>query len=136
MNALWFSRHQPTPEQKLDALKMGYELVAVEQGMELGKVSLDTGEQLVTLAQELWALALKNECEVILGVWATPLLGLIGQTAVEAVVRGDWSPKHIACYGSWNVARAKEGEKPTFQHRAFIWLGCLDVRVAHVAENW
>ena len=126
MNAVWFSRHSPTPEQVADAEAMGFRITGEVMGMRLGARSIESQEDLVTTLHELRAHAQANMARAIFGVFPTPLLAAMANTAETAVHRGDWCPRDLACFASWNVSRSPEGGRPTFTHHKWLHVGSMN----------
>ena len=123
-NAVWFSRHQPTQAQLAECAARGWNIVALDEGMELGSLSIMDDGDVNAVGSALLALAKEHTAAVIVGVWASPLQEVIARTAQDAVQRGDWHG--VECYAAWNVSRPTEGGKPVFAHRRFCEVGRLD----------
>lgn len=123
--ALWFSRHNPTPEQLEDALKNGFKIVEIETGLELGKRELSGETAASQMVEELLNLAEQKKAAAIFGVFPTRLLGWMALVALEAVVKGEFRPTDLPCYSSVNASRPVEGGKPTFVHQGWAYVGRL-----------
>ena len=122
-NAVWFSRHTPTKDQREDLRERGFTLVGVEEGMTLGALNLDNDDGVRAVTQRLSKLCAETSAHLIVGVFPTPLLGVLHRIAEGAVWSGRWPKPAIPCWAAWNVARSQEGEKPTFEHRQFVQVG-------------
>jgi hypothetical protein len=107
--AVWFSRHKPTAEQVVGAEELGFAIVAVDQGMTLGRQMIDTEEALNWMEDALVNLCSNHNTQVVMGVVPVPLRRVCGRI-----------PEGIEFWESWNVNRAKEGEKPVFAHRDWV----------------
>jgi len=128
--AIWFSRHNPTPEQFEDAKRLGFELIAIPSGMGLGAMSLNDNGDTKAVVSALLGLCVDSGAQALFGVFPTPILCQIHRTAQDAVQRGQNTPQgegigDVLCFASWNVQRSLEGGKPTFQHKAWLPIGCL-----------
>ena len=128
--AIWFSRHQPTPEQIEDAKRLGFDLAVIPEGMVLGAMSLNDDGDTRAVVTALLGICSKTDAKAIFGVFPTPILCQIHRTAQDAVQRGQNTPQgegigDVPCFASWNVQRSQEGGKPTFQHKAWLPIGHL-----------
>ena len=129
--ALWFSRHQITQSQIEDAAKLGFSIVVSHKGMTLGAMDIKDSSDLKDCVKELVAHCSEVGAEAIFGVFPPPILGLIAITMTDIIetgmqletpnARGDFP-----CYASWNILRAKEGERPTFEHKEWVYIGMLN----------
>lgn len=118
--ALWFSRHAPSAAQLDEVRGMGYEFVALEDGLRLGAINLaDDGDLNAVLSAVLGLAA-----EAVYGVFAAPVQECLHRTANDAVQAGEWG-RVLTCYAAWNVQRSQDGGKPTFAHRRFCCVGAL-----------
>jgi len=116
--ALWFSRHLPTADQLSDAEKIGFTIVNIPDGMEMGARNLNNKEEVRQIMQDLIVAAEKSEAAAIFGAFPSPILEYCHYSGYT-----NGEPIHL--YSSWNVNRAKEGEKPTFAHLAWCQIGEL-----------
>lgn len=99
--AVWFSRHQPTPEQ----IKEMEGEFRVEYALDLGARDLNSTDEVSAILQELR----DRNPAAIFGVFPAPLLAGFAR-----------NPGVIRCYAAWNINRSKEGEKPSFEHKGFL----------------
>ncbi len=105
---IWFSRHEPTPEQRT-----GVDFLAVEEGKAWGATTLDTDDDVTRVVRALQDICEREKCWRIYGVFPVPIMGRFDPEGT------------IQCYGAWNVNRAAEGQKPTFHHKRWICIGLL-----------
>lgn len=130
--AIWFSRHQPTEKQLAEALDMGYEIMAIEDGMRLGAIQLTDDGDVKAVLTALFALIAEHKAEAIFGVPSTPVMRQMRQTANDAILRGWWNESDILFYAAWNVDRAPEGQKPQFHHKRWELVG----RISNASLRW
>lgn len=129
--AIWFSRHTPTPAQIEDAARMGYALTVTETGTRLGTMDIaDNGDIKAVVSALLGHVAAQNAA-AIFGVFAAPILAQLARTADDIRVRGECVEPNGAdgdypCFAAWNVMRAGEGQKPTFEHQQWLGIGRLN----------
>ena len=116
--ALWFSRHLPTADQLTDAEKIGFTIIRIPAGIVMGARELKDKEEVRQLVLQLISEAEESEASAIFGVFPVPILEYCHYSGYT-----DGMPIHL--YSSWNVNRAKEGEKPTFAHLAWCQIGEL-----------
>jgi len=129
MNALWFSRHQPTAAQVAEIEARGYTLVAIEEGMRLGAIPINSTEQVQLVWQDLVALARAGySAHAVFGVFPVPLAATWLKAGTVQACDG---LQPIPTYGAWNVQRSTEGGRPTFCHKEWMHVGFmpLDVRL-------
>ena len=129
-NVLWFSRHQPTSAQLAECEQRGWNVVALDQGMELGARNILDDGDVYAIGEALLGLAADHNAAVIIGVWTAPMQEALARTAQDAVQKGEWSG--VECYAAWNVTRPAEVGKPAFEHRRFCAVG----RLAAGALRW
>jgi hypothetical protein len=110
-NAMWISRHEMSEKQNEEIKSLGYELVESEIGKKLGCVNINSNEDLTIYAEELWETIEKGNVKAIFGVFPTPVLEWFFQ------IRAGINP--VKVYSAWNVNRAEEGQKPSFEHKCF-----------------
>ena len=110
--AIWLSRHQPTADQLSEIRNMGFEIVELEKGIELGKVNIQTEQELAQLAEQVHELSNDSYAMVIFGVFPPPLMEAVRHQAGRRDM-----------YSSWNVQRSDEGGAPTFTHLRFCKVG-------------
>ena len=115
--AIWFSRNRPTTEQLADSAWPGsyVELLGVEEGMALGAKEIRTAADVKFVLDGLQALIRKYGAQQIRGVFPAPIQSEIA-TAVSTTV---------TCLASWNIQRSLEGEKPSFSHFKWVFVGRL-----------
>jgi hypothetical protein len=115
--ALWFSRHEPTPDQLKEISELGYELVEVEEGKALGAVAINSVVELRNLHDNLLRLAIRTGATAVFGVYPVPL---------QSMLFGRWGDGFsVIAYAAWNISRPVEGGKPTFEHFMFKIVGEL-----------
>jgi len=129
-NVLWFSRHQPTPEQLSEIASHGWQIAGIDDGIKLGAMNLMDDGDVHAVGTALLSLAEEHSAVAIIGVWTAPMQELLARTAQDAVQRGEWDG--VECYAAWNVTRPVEGGKPVFEHRRFCAVG----RLADAALRW
>ncbi|MDQ0290997.1 hypothetical protein [Oligosphaera ethanolica] len=129
-NVIWFSRHQPTATQLAECEQRGWNVVALDQGIELGARNIMDDGDVYAIGQALLGLAAEHNAAAIIGVWAAPMQEALARTAQDAVQKSEWSG--VECYAAWNVTRPVEGGKPVFEHRRFCAVG----RLAASALRW
>lgn len=129
-NVLWFSRHQPTPEQLSEIASRGWQIAGIDDGIKLGAMNLMDDGDVHAVGAALLSLAQEHSAVAIIGVWTAPMQELLARTAQDAVQRGEWDG--VECYAAWNVTRPVEGGKPVFEHRRFCAVG----RLAAAALRW
>lgn len=86
--AIWYSRHDPTPEQLTDARGFGYEIVAIDDGKLLGAKNLQDNGDVKAVVLALFDLIDKHKSGAIFGVPPVPILGQMQRTAADAIERG------------------------------------------------
>ena len=121
--AIWFSRHQPTPEQIDDAARMGWQIVGIPEGMALGAVNID--DNAADVAESIRALAREHGARAVFGVFPTPILALAARAIDAAILSGVSTPEDLGLYAAHNVSRTPEGGKPTFTHKAWHWISMI-----------
>lgn len=121
--ATWFSRHTPTPAQVAEAKSMGYTLVDIDEGKRIGAFKILDNGDVRSVCTLLLGTASESGASAVFGVFPVPLQGQLARTAQDAVQSGEW--QGVVCYASWNVNRAPEGEKPTFEHAGWVCVGRL-----------
>jgi hypothetical protein len=119
VNVLWVSRHAPTAEQIADLASKGHQVVALDEGMSLGARSLNDLAEVNDLVEQVISLATEHEAQAVYGVFAAPVQSRLAENVAEQKGYG------ISCYAAWNVSRSVEGGKPTFSHKAFLWVGYM-----------
>ena len=124
VNAIWFSRHEPTEAQVSEIECMGFDLVGVEAGKVIGGIAITTGN-LPVIVNQIKGIAFEHKAFGIFGVFPTPILKEINKTAENAVVNGRWQDTDILCYSAHNIQRTVEGGKPTFVHQSWDRIGRL-----------
>lgn len=117
--AAWFSRHEPTPAQIDEAAAYGYDIVAIEEGITLGSVSINDADTLELVMDSIKGLLIMEDATAIFGVFPVPVLAYMRRTQLGndgAIVN---------CYSSWNVSRTPEGGRPTFEHKEWCLIGAM-----------
>lgn len=132
MKAVWFSRHEPTPEQLSGADGLGFEIVAIEEGRSLGAMALDDDASTLSVLTSLLMLVDRHGANAIFGVASTRTLEMIHATAEDAVLLGDWRASDTPFWSARNIQRAAEGGKPTFQHAGWRVIG----RLSRASLRW
>jgi len=129
--AIWFSRHQPTTGQMEDAARMGYALTTTFHSTALGGKDLADNGDVLAVVSSLLGHCADTGATAIFGVFAAPILAQLARTSEDIRVRGDiqapsGSDGDFPCFAAWNVMRAVEGGKPTFEHREWVGIGQLN----------
>jgi hypothetical protein len=106
-------------EQLADLEAKGHQIVGLSEGMALGSRSINTPAELGDMIERIEGLAAQHAASAVYGVFSAPV-----QSVIADRTSGD-TGVGLACYASWNVSRSEEGGKPTFAHRAFLWVGIL-----------
>ena len=114
------SRHAATEKQLAEIAAKEFTLVCAKEGRELGEFSINSEDDQVWFSETVIDLIEKNEIRGIFGVFSTPVLELMAHRAEDGAL-----DEAAHCWAAWNVNRAKEGEKPTFDHLRFCWVGYL-----------
>ncbi len=133
-NAVWFSRHEPTVEQIKDAARMGYIIVGVVAGRELGAFNMTMGEDINCVLRSIRGLIEFNKAMAVFGVPSTPILNVMAiemetEMTAEDVENGrqdaheGYFKRTVPFYAAWNVQRSVEGGKPTFEHNGWFQVG-------------
>ena len=123
-NVIWFSRHQPTPEQLAEIASEGNALVDLGEGIALGSRSIDSEEDRNEVIMRIRELARKHSASAIYGVFPAPVLGVMCSNYV-GVSYDDTPGRGLHCFSAWNVTRSIDGEKPSFSHKKFLFIGML-----------
>jgi len=124
--AVWFSRHQPTAEQISGAAALGFEITGIETGKRLGAMDLRDNGDVRACLTALLAQVSEAKAAAIFGVPSTPVAAQFARTAHEAVERGEVrAGTDVPFLAAWNVQRAADGGKPTFEHREWCLVGWL-----------
>lgn len=123
--ALWISRHEATIAQLVQLSAREVTLVAEVEGKELGSRNLATDEDVETFMTDLHALIRQEKAEEVYGVFAVPVQHKLVQETMEICERtgAGWEDPIVSCFSAWNIQRTVEGQKPTFEHKRFIWVG-------------
>jgi len=123
--ALWVSRHEATQEQLKELAATGDMLVALEEGKELGSRNLAADEDVEAFMTTLHALIRREGVEAVYGVFAVPVQHKLVQETMEICARTEagWEDPTADCFSAWNIQRTGEGQKSTFEHKRFIWVG-------------
>jgi hypothetical protein len=117
IDVVWFSRHAPSKEQLADLAATGHQIVGLAEGMALGAMSVNDQKDLDELSRQLVGLISKYGAQALYGVFATPMQAKLVENAVGRSGYG------VSCFAAWNTSRSEEGGKPTFAHKAFLWVG-------------
>ncbi len=129
-NVLWFSRHQPTPEQLSEIASHGWQIAGIDDGIKLGAMNLMDDGDVHAVGTALLALAQEHSAVAIIGVWTAPMQELLVRTAQDSVQMGWWCG--VPCYAAWNVTRPVVNGSPRFEHRRFCSVG----RLSAAALRW
>ena len=130
MKALWFSRHNPTPEQLAAIMAMGYELTPedIKDGMEWGAKDCSTVEQALEIRQWIGS---KEQVKKLIGVRVFGVfpveLRWLAFDTIEAHADGINMPGEVSVglMESVNDSRSVEGGKPTFKFLKWRQTGVL-----------
>lgn len=122
-NAIWFSRHNPSAEQLAEIAGEGNALVAIEEGIALGSRNINSEDDLDDVVRHIRALARKHSAWTIYGVFPVPVLGVM--CSYVGVSYDDTPGRGLHCFSAWNVTRSNDGEKPSFSHKKFLFIGML-----------
>ena len=125
MKAIWFSRHAPSTAQLNEIAAMGFELIATNEGMQLGATNMTNSDDIHAVISSLLSLASYLEARACFGVFAAPIQEAINASADRAILRGDYVGTELACYAAWNIARANGDGKPSFEHKRWCCVGTL-----------
>jgi len=111
---LWISRHQPTEQME--------DLLVTDIGLELGARNLTTSSDIDDYMEAL-ANLVDSRFERIAGV-----AGVFPPAVLERFKRSmeahHLQPVRILpVYAAWNINRAAEGEKPTFEFHSWCHIG-------------
>ncbi len=109
---LWFSRHNPSPEQLATA-----ELIISDEVTKLASLNINTCAELDYVMAELRQLLWSSGVEYLYGVFPVPV-----QSRFDHFGQG-----FIKCFGAWNVNRAAEGQKPCFEHKDWCLVGYISI---------
>ena len=122
--SIWFSRHQPTAEQLSDAQNMGFEIIAITEGIALGSIAIQDGGDILDVSEKIRAFACEVGAVAVHGVFPVPLMGEIAKVTRRLYTQGVHMRTTLEAYASWNVSRTPEGAaKPTFNHKEWIYVG-------------
>ena len=106
MQALWFSRHQPTPEQVAEIKRMGYELVEVDTGIKVGGIEIVTDADVDSVVRDLVLTANWHQACAIFGVFPAPVLERFWEFKIG-----------MRLFSAWNVRRSQNGGTASFAHK-------------------
>jgi len=116
---IWFSRHEPTPAQVSD---MGQtdapEAVRLIKLTDLASKTLDSDEDVDSVMDAIR----EHRADAVYGVFPPAIQSEI--TRESMALAQDFGP-HTHFHGAWNVNRAEEGERPSFEHLRFVVVGCI-----------
>ena len=108
---------------------MGFEITAIEPGKTLGAVDIRDNGDVKAVVSGVLAQVAEHKAAAIFGVPSAPILAQIARTATEAVLRQGFRKPDggengdVPFYAAWNVQRSVEGQKPTFAHRSWEYIG-------------
>lgn len=120
MKAIWFSKVPPTSAQLEDAARIGYNIVAIEEGITLGRVDLNDHRTLNMVMDRLKGLLFTEDATVILGVFPVPVLSYMWQTYYDEGAL-------ISCHSPWRVKRTLEDGSFTLEHLEWCLVGFMRV---------
>jgi len=107
--AVWFSRDEPTKEQLQNALEIGYAIVGIDKGRELGSREINDREELDLICRELEGFILDERASAVFGVFPVPILERVFSV----------NNFGMAMYSAWNRKRFKKGSASANEH--FVW---------------
>ncbi|MDD2479337.1 MAG: hypothetical protein PHS31_05560 [Victivallaceae bacterium] len=125
MKAFWFSRHTPTEAQVQELESLGYELIVNDASYQLGNIELTNDDTVAAVLIGILSVCDLVGAKVCAGVFPVPIAQAAMRTADEAIAAGDYLPGTITLMAAWNVNRAAEGGRPTFEHKRFCRVGIL-----------
>jgi hypothetical protein len=116
MNALWFSRHEPTNRQREEIALLGFSLIAMRWGLEMGSTEINSDTSLDALMEDLRDRAEEVDARAVFGVFPVP---------IQSKLHGSGDEGNCPCFGAWNIRRSSDGGPPTFAHKCFLQVGFL-----------
>lgn len=128
--AVWYSRHEPTPAQLENIKNLGFELVDVPKGRELGAISIQSDEQASEVFEQIKKLVRNNKAYAVFGVYSTDILALLFYKAfmnVHSGVNEEEDAVEVPCFAASNSSRSEEGRSPQFIHRSWREIGMMSV---------
>lgn len=100
---------RPTDDQLKEISNMGFGIVNLERGMDIGRINFQTENEVRVIADMICAI---EDVKAIFGVFPAPL-----QEALN------WTRGLKPMYSAWNVQRMEEGKPATFTHLRFCKVG-------------
>jgi len=120
MKAVWFSRHNPTPEQIQNASEMGFEIVGIEEGKIAGAMEIKNDYSRNEVVDKIGEMIKKYSPSAIFGVPSTPIISIMYHNMRPAFTQAFVV---YPFYAAWNIQRSIEGQKPTFSHYSWEKIG-------------
>ena len=111
---IWFSRHALTPAQLAELKEEHGDDVRILIPSALSSKELNTEDDALDVHDKLCTYAAKHRACAIYGVLAAPMFYAIDE-------RNTYPRLKLPFYTAWNVQRTKQGEKPTFEHKRFVF---------------
>jgi len=110
---------------------MGYALTTTAEGTALGGKDLADNGDVLAVVSALLGHCADTGAVAIFGVFAAPLLAQLARTSEDIRVSGEIKEPSggagdYPCFAAWNIMRAVEGGKPTFEHREWVGIGRLN----------
>ena len=96
-------------------LRRSYEIAVLDLGISLGSISLRSIDDVHYIIYELVNLCTDTGATMVAGVFPAPIQAFLHMSCDTGF--------SIPCFASWNVMRALEGEKPSFEHKQFVLVG-------------
>ncbi len=115
--ALWFSRHDPTPEQLKEIQEMGLQLVQSDALKALASKEINDEAILAAIFFDLMLISIRLDAKTFFGVFPAPMQSMLNSHPIA------WGEYKNMFYSAWNVKRTKEGSPATFQHYKFVLVG-------------
>ena len=107
--------------------------MAVAEGMEVGGRGLQDENDVAQAIGAIQALVAEYGVVAIYGVFPAALQEALAHRMESYAVRiadsatGEYDPADagVPCFAAWNIMRAADGGRPTFEHRRFCYVGRL-----------
>ena len=116
---IWFSRHDLT-ESQLESIKGAYDDVEIINMKELASKTITDWSEALEVLAALQDMAGKNAVMEVYGVFPPPIQFELSNHCMVSHERNQ-----VPCYTAWNVNRAPEGERPTFEFKEWVRVGFL-----------
>jgi hypothetical protein len=116
---IWFSRNEMTPKQRDEIVSKHGDDVEILNCSRTASVDLIDEGDVNAVWNRLQVVIGNNfhEMSAVYGVFPAPIQERITEHFEK--IRG------TPCYSAWNVQRSVEGEKPTFEHKRFCFVGYM-----------